>query len=145
MVLAALFSNPSPSPLSRAIAAYRKLSLSESCRRRAPRIAPKRALRLNAAQLDQLVQSYRAGATVYDLAALFSIDRRTVSMHLKRQGEQLRRRPPPADLINEMVRMYRSGLSLARVSEGVGVSAGTVLRQLNDRGVTTRDTHGRPR
>lgn len=145
MVLARLFSNSTSSPLSRAIAAYRKLDLSNPGRRRATQVKRKRALRLNAAQLARLVESYQAGATVYELGNQFHIDRKTVSIHLRRQGVASRYQPPSDEVVDEMIRLYESGLSIARVSERIGVNASTVFTYLRERRVRTRDTHGRER
>ncbi len=82
--------------------------------------------RLNTAQQAQLVAGYEAGATVYELADQFKINRRTVSHHLKRQGVTLRRQPPAIEEVDQMVRLYESGLSLARVGEQLGLWLGSV-------------------
>jgi hypothetical protein len=44
-----------------------------------------------------------------------------------------------------MIRLYKTGLSLAQVGEQTGVAPCTVMRCLRERGVPTRDTHGQPR
>jgi hypothetical protein len=44
-----------------------------------------------------------------------------------------------------MVRLYESGLSLAAVGKRVGKSVGTVKGYVIERGVQTRDRHGRVR
>ena len=121
------------------------MDLSKPPRPRPPHTYPGRAIRLTADQLARLVAGYKAGVTVYELAADFGIDRRTVSAHMKRQGVQMRLRPPNASTIDEMVRLYRSGLSLAKVGGAVGFNADTVLKYLRTRGVPTRDTQGRSR
>lgn len=145
VVLARHLSNSTPQPLSRAIAAYRKLDLSNPCRHRTTRGERKRALRLNVSQVARLVDRYNAGATVYELANQFYIDRKTVSMHLRRQGVVSRYQPPSTELVDEMIRLYESGLSLVRVGERIGVDPATVQRHLGARGVVRRDPHGRPR
>ena len=48
--------------------------------------------RLDAASVDALVDDYLSGQTVYELAAEFGIERRTVSAHLHRRGVSMRRR-----------------------------------------------------
>ncbi len=53
--------------------------------------------------------------------------------------------PPTEAQIDEMVRLYESGLSLERIGKRVGFTAHTVLTYLRERGVRTRDTHGRAR
>ncbi|MDA8080538.1 MAG: hypothetical protein M0Z96_02850 [Actinomycetota bacterium] len=85
VVLARLFSNSTPSALCRAITAYRRLDLTRMSCKRVGRVHPKRAKRLGDTQLARLVERYESGATVYELAPEFAIDRRTVSNHLKQQ------------------------------------------------------------
>lgn len=48
--------------------------------------------RLGAASINALVAGYLAGQPVYELAAEFGIERRTVSAHLHRRGVPTRRR-----------------------------------------------------
>lgn len=145
VVLVRSFSNSTLSPLSRAIAAYRRLDLTGPHCERTPQVLHRRALHLTSSQLTSLAVRYQAGATVYELAHQFYIDRRTVAIHLKRQGVTLRLQSPPAGVIDDMVQLYESGLSLAGVGKKVGVDAGTVQRHLSQRGVVRRDSHGRPR
>lgn len=53
--------------------------------------------RLDAASVDALVDGYVSGQTVYELAAEFGIERRTLSAHLYRRGVPMRRhRPQPS-------------------------------------------------
>jgi hypothetical protein len=47
--------------------------------------------------------------------------------------------------VDNAVHLYNLGWSLARVGEHLGVDHATVLTKLRERGVSTRDTHGRPR
>jgi hypothetical protein len=46
--------------------------------------------KLRAEQVQELVEAYEAGATVYQLAERFKIHRVTVSAHLHRQGVRMR-------------------------------------------------------
>jgi len=57
----------------------------------------------------------------------------------------MRLQPPAEDTVEEMIRLYMSGLSLAKVGKLVDVSADSVLNYLRKRGVDTRDPQGRPR
>jgi hypothetical protein len=68
-----------------------------------------RALRLTDLQIARLIECYGAGATVYELAAEFSIDRRAVARRLKAAGVTLRGKSPTTSEIDEMARLYRSG------------------------------------
>ncbi|MFT4264080.1 MAG: hypothetical protein QM572_11910 [Nocardioides sp.] len=95
--------------------------------------------------MARLVERYEAGATVYQLAIEFGIERRTVSIRLKAAGVSMRHQAPTNAQVDEMVRLYRSGLSMAAVGEGLGFHPASVLRHLRRRGVVTRDPHGRDR
>lgn len=57
----------------------------------------------------------------------------------------MRLQPPSAELIDQMVRLYESGMSLAQTGQQVGVSAQSVLKYVHAAGVVTRDVHGRER
>jgi DNA-binding CsgD family transcriptional regulator len=80
---------------------------------------------------------------VYELAKEFGIDRHTVSIRLKQQQVIMRLQPLAVEAVNEIVRLYESGLSMAKVGERVDVSADSVLNYLRSRGVETRHPQGR--
>lgn len=101
--------------------------------------------RLTEAEVARLVARYTEGATVYELAGEFGIERRTVAVRLKAAGVVMRQRPASAEQIAEMVRLYESGLSLAKVGDRIGFSSKTVLTYLRTEGVRMRDSHGRER
>ncbi|RDI52728.1 hypothetical protein DFR68_103112 [Nocardia mexicana] len=92
-----------------------------------------------------LVRDYVAGATTSELGDRFGVDRRTVSAILHRHDVPMRRRGLSADQIDEAIRLYGLGWSLARVGRHLAVDSTTVLNRLRERGVRTRDTHGRTR
>ena len=48
--------------------------------------------RLTADQIAHMCEKYQCGATVYELGTEFGIDRRTVSIRLKKEGVTLRRK-----------------------------------------------------
>lgn len=100
--------------------------------------------RLDEDEIGQLVAEYRAGSTIYGLAAKFGCHRTTVSEHLRTHGVQMRLRPLTEERIREAVRLYGSGLSSAKVGERVGATDKTVLARLRERGVVVRDAHDRP-
>ena len=104
---------------------------------------PATARQLEPSEVERLIAGYRRGLTVYELGDEFGIERRTVSVLLKRHGAKMRRQSLSAEAIDEAVRLYESGLSLAKVGQRVGVTARTVQLRLRERGVTMRDTHGR--
>ena len=86
-----------------------------------------------------------AGATTYELGDRFGINRRTVSAILHRHGVDMRRRGLSPDQVDTAIHLYNLGWSLARVGAHLGVDHTTVLTKLRERGIPTRDTHGRPR
>jgi hypothetical protein len=98
--------------------------------------------RLPDAQGQQLIEGYQSGATVYELGDQFGIERRTVSAILHRHGVPMRRRGLSEEQIDDAVRLYNQGCSLARIAARTDVAAGTVRQRLHERGVTMRDTQG---
>gem|GEM_PF-2082087 len=102
-----------------------------------------RQRRLNEAQALLMGTKYQTGATVYQLAKEFDISRHTVSERLKRLGIPLRGQLTESAIVDSMVDLYQSGLSLAAVSQKLGTSPGTVHNHLKRRLVQMRDSHGR--
>ncbi|WP_284742782.1 helix-turn-helix domain containing protein [Amycolatopsis sp. RTGN1] len=100
--------------------------------------------RLDDAQTQQLIASYQAGSTVYQLADEFGIERRTVSAILHRHDVPMRRRGLTDDQIDDAEHLYQQGWSLARIGNHMDVTADTVRARLLERGVAMRDTQGRP-
>ncbi|MBB2938728.1 hypothetical protein FHX82_005806 [Amycolatopsis bartoniae] len=82
---------------------------------------------------------------MYELGDRFGIDRRTVSNILKRHDVPMRRRGLVPEKVDDAIHLYSLGWSLARVGAHLGVDHTTVLAKLRERGIPTRDTHGRPR
>lgn len=104
-----------------------------------------RQRRLNEAQALLMANKYQDGATVYQLAQEFGISRQTVSERLKKAGITMRQQSPTSELIDEMVGLYESGLSLAGIGARTCKSPGTVRNCLRQRRIQTRDSHGRSR
>ncbi|WP_143446575.1 hypothetical protein [Kibdelosporangium aridum] len=104
---------------------------------------PGTAKQLDTVQLQKLIKGYLAGATVYQLGAEFGIDRRTVSQILHRHNVPMRRRGLTPEQIDDAVRLYESGWSLARIGERMAVDPTTVHNRLRERGVRTRGPLGR--
>lgn len=101
------------------------------------------AKRLKEQQVKELVEAYAEGATVYELAEQFGIERRTVSKILKREGVEPRWRRLTEEDIDEAVRLYATGLSAARIADRFDVNPDTVRYQLRKRGVKMRGPHER--
>ncbi|WP_406692552.1 hypothetical protein REH65_12465 [Saccharopolyspora sp. ID03-671] len=95
--------------------------------------------------MQQLIEGYKSGSTVYELGDQFGIERRTVSAILHRHDIPMRRRGLTTEQIDDAVRLYNQGWSLTRIAARMDVAAGTVRQRLHERGVPIRDTHGQPR
>jgi hypothetical protein len=100
-----------------------------------------RQRRLTREQVARIGQQYQEGATLYKIAAEFSIDRKTVSAHLKAAGIKIRLHAPSSEEADKMVRLYLAGLSCATIGAQLRYSPQTVLRRLKDRGVQMRGAH----
>lgn len=106
---------------------------------------PRRARRLDADQIQELIAGYQAGATVYELGDRFGIERRTVSNILKRHDVPMRRRGLSPEQVDDAIHLYNLGWSLVRVGGHLGVDHTTVLTKLRERGIPTRVSHERLR
>lgn len=118
---------------------------SVSRRRPLPTPAYRTMPRLKPEQAQQVIAGYRAGATVYELAAKFGINRKTVSRALHREQIPMRMVGLNEQQIEEAERLYRGGRSLADIAERLHVDTRTVHRRLRERGLLMRDTQGRDR
>lgn len=146
MVLTALLSNSDHPTLQAAIRAYRALDLGVTTpvSHREQALIPKRAKWLNDTEKEHLAAGYRAGATVYELAELFRIDRRTVALQLKQTGVHLRRQPPTSIQVDQMVEFYEAGQSLNKIGMRLGFDDVTIAKYLRQRGMRIRGAHERP-
>lgn len=99
--------------------------------------------RLKPDAILRLVADYLAGQTTYELAAAYNVHRHTVTRHLRKAGIRLRLDGLTAEQVDEAVQLYTQGWSLARVASRLGVTADTVRARLLERGIRTRDSHGR--
>ncbi|WP_218026058.1 transposase family protein [Nocardia miyunensis] len=104
-----------------------------------------RARQLGADQVQELIAGYKSGETMYQLGARFGIERRTVSKILHRHEVPMRRRGLSLEQTDDAIHLYHLGWSLARVGQHLGVEHTAVLAKRRQRGIPTRDTHGRPR
>lgn len=93
----------------------------------------------------KLAEDYLDGATVYQLAESYEINRRTVSVILERQGVARRYQGLSQPEIEQAVELYGEGWSLARIGSVLGVCDSTVLNTLRRAGVRMRDCQGRER
>lgn len=93
---------------------------------------------LTPVQVEALVASYRAGASTTELSRTYGIHRRTVVVHLHRQGVPLRRNGLAAKHVKTVARLYDEGWSLAQIATRYGTTANTVRSVLLARGVEMR-------
>jgi len=98
--------------------------------------------RLREPEIDELVTSYLAGLTVYELARQFSIHRYTVSEILERRGVSRRYRKLSPEQLDLACTLYRDGLSLTKVGNQLGRRAETVRQALMKAGVEIRSRNG---
>lgn len=102
-------------------------------------VLPARARRLSDSEKAELAQDYVGGMTVYELAAKFSIQRQTVSAHLRRMGVPMRQQGLGEAQVDRAVELYvEERLTLKQVGAKLGVDAGTVRLALMRRGVVMR-------
>jgi len=85
--------------------------------------------RLVAAEIQELVRAYEAGATIMELRDRLEISRTTVIAHLRRAGVVTRYNRLEGRR-DEAKRLYEQGWSLARVAAHFDVSAGTVQKRV---------------
>jgi AraC-like DNA-binding protein len=95
-------------------------------------------VRLTDSQRSEVVQRYEARESANTLAAEFGVDRRTLTAHLRRVGVEVRYRVVDRIDVDAAAELYVSGLSLAAVSQRIGVSARSVLTEFRAAGITTR-------
>jgi DNA-directed RNA polymerase specialized sigma24 family protein len=77
-----------------------------------------------------MTEKYKAGATVYELAAEFGCHRATVAERLKKAEITMRGQFPAPEAIDPMVGLYTSGFSLLEVGKQLGFSADAVRNYL---------------
>lgn len=104
---------------------------------RKPADLPNCTQKLSPEQHNEVVAAYRAGATVYELADRFGIDRKTASRILHRHHVPMRRRGLSPTQVEQAAHLRAAGWTLARIAERLSVSARSVARRLADRETTT--------
>ena len=96
--------------------------------------------RLSPTDIGDLVEAYRAGATISQLAGDYGIHRSTVAGHLDRQRVPRHNEQTAWDdeILSEAAELYAAGLSLANVADQFGVDAQTVANRFRRAGVPVR-------
>jgi len=99
---------------------------------------PRRIRHLPPDQVEKLIASYQAGATVYELGDLFEIDRKTASRILRRHDTPMRRTGLRPEQIDEAAQLYKDGWSTAQIAKRMHTNQRTVQRRLSEQGVKMR-------
>jgi hypothetical protein len=98
--------------------------------------------RLSPAESVALIQTYKAGAGILDLAKTYGIHRTTVTGQLRRMGIPPRVRGRDAMDLEQAAVLYQAGASLKSVGERYGCDAETVRQALIGAGVQMRPRRG---
>lgn len=100
--------------------------------------------RLSPTDIDELVEAYRAGASIGQLAVESSVRRTTVAGHLDRLGVPRHSEQSAWDdrRLAEATRLYVVGLSLADFADRFGVDPQTVANRFRRAGVPVRPRQG---
>ncbi|MDQ2973442.1 MAG: helix-turn-helix domain-containing protein [bacterium] len=93
---------------------------------------------LDKSQQLKVVESYRSGNSVYEIARQFLITRTTASAILKRHDIKLRYKVLSLEDIQNAKRLYESGASLQVVADFVKVDPSTIRKVLLGAGLQTR-------
>lgn len=93
---------------------------------------------LSPAQVDNLLQEYRAGVSVRELAQRYEVHRATVTAHAHRHGLPPRRRSLDHDEQTEAAQLYQDGLTMRQVAERFAVSPPAVRTALVRQAVPIR-------
>lgn len=96
--------------------------------------------KLQPAELDQLVASYQAGASLRALSRRFQAHEQTIRRQLQQRGVTLRPgvKAPSQARLAELVASYESGRSTYDLAVELGVSADSVQRWLRHAGIPLR-------
>ena len=94
---------------------------------------------LSDVEINQIVEDYGNGLTVYQLAKKYKCHRTTISSHLKRRGIHVTN---AADFSEQdtldIIRLYKSGTTTADIAKRYNVSYQTILKYLHANGVKMR-------
>jgi len=96
--------------------------------------------RLSPATVDDIVEAYRAGATINQLAAEFGIHRTTVTGHLDRHRvpRHSKQTAWDDDILKQAAELYATGLSLAAIAHRFGVDPQTVATRFRRAAIPVR-------
>lgn len=110
----------------------------------APQSKPIRTLRkLKPSELDELVERYQAGSSVYQLAKHYGIHRITIGKHLRSRGIDTTAPALTEEQAREATQLYIDGWSCKKIAKHFSVGAETVRERLHKEGVQIREPHDR--
>ena len=100
--------------------------------------------RLSPTDIDDLLDAYRAGAAISQLAVDFGIHRTTVTGHLARHGVPRDSEQTAWDnrTLEQAAELYATGLSMAAVAHRFGIDEQTVANRFRRAGVPVRPRRG---
>jgi DNA-directed RNA polymerase specialized sigma24 family protein len=87
-------------------------------------------VRLSAAVLAQLVADYEFGASTAELQARFGLSKGSVRSILHGSGVRVRRQPLTDEVVDTIVELYESGLSIRETAKALGLPKTTVQNAL---------------
>ena len=119
---------------------------SETPREEKGRLSNPTQRRLSPTDVDDLVNEYRAGTTITQLALQYGVHRTTVAAHLDHHHipRHHERTTWDDDTLREAAAQYATGLSLADVAAGYGIDAQTVANRFRRAGIPIRPRRGWP-
>lgn len=94
-------------------------------------------------EVEQIINEYKSGLSIRELAVKYSCNRDTISKKLKSSNIPIRKTSPNKSQIDKMVELYQSGLSLKAIEKKIGFSDMTVRKHVMQRGVKMRGVHER--
>jgi len=101
--------------------------------------------RLDPTATAELVAAYEAGATTRELMASYSLGKGAVLRLLRANGAQLRYQSMTPTEVDEVIRLYAQGLSLAAIGQRFDRNPSSIQHVLIRAGVLRRDPQGRER
>lgn len=101
---------------------------------------------LSETEILELVDAYRAGKTVYALAAKYGVHRVTISKTLKKAGVDVTKSKAQAKLdADEVIKMYQEYHTTGEIAKLYGVHPNCIIRCLRAHGITIRSRWDYPK
>lgn len=98
---------------------------------------------LTEADIQEVIEMYRAGRTTRQIAKATGAHRRTIANRLKLAGIKLRRGKISQGEVAKLIRLYESDLSMAAIGERLNLDPQTVLNYLRKASLETRNRQGK--